>query len=125
MMPHFGFLVRPSRQSEAIAMTPNAFTSSSLHTIAGAAMATLLLTQMAHRLPGLRRLPDYWLDVGFGELVFGLSSPVLPSGVAAWVTLLLNGLLVAAVATGSVRLVSTSILSQETIQRDDHKYSSR
>ncbi len=104
-------------------MTPNAFTPSSLHTIAGAAMATLLLTQMAHRLPGLKRLPDYWLDVGFGELVFGLSSSALPSGLAAWVTLLLNGLLVAAVATGSVHLVSTSILSQETIQRDDHEHS--
>lgn len=56
-------------------MIPAAFTVSSLHTIGGTSLAVLLILHLVKRIPGMRRVQNFWISVVIAELVFGLTSP--------------------------------------------------
>ena len=57
------------------------FSISSLHTIAGASLAVLLIVQAIKDLPGIKTIPTRGLAIVVGEVLFLLTTTPFPSSV--------------------------------------------
>jgi hypothetical protein len=86
------------------------FTYDSLATLSGAALATALLVQVAQYIPWLRRLPKEVTAWVAAVVVLGIAmaaqGQLKPAGIPL---VLLNGLLVAATATGAQQAVTSRL----------------
>ena len=84
------------------------FSISSLHTIAGASLAVLLIVQAIKDLPGIKTIPTRGLAILIGEGLFLLTTTPFPSSVGGGVVLMLNGLLSASTAIGGWHLLDSA-----------------